>query len=187
MGSTPGDIFVHRGIANLYTPGDDSMNAVLMIALINFKVKHIIVAVSLSVAGGGEGPLLWCGKGHAKGKGASGETGSPCWQKPDCVISCGPEGCPQCSRTGNVWFIERIDAVAAKRSRVLPTDRRTKGSLDSRAPVSHRACRAHVDRTRSLDYDYPGALSLWPDLIGAWARRRCRRACRVSGRACCAR
>lgn len=46
MGSTPGDIFVHRGIANLYTPGDDSMNAVLMIALINFKVKHIIVAVS---------------------------------------------------------------------------------------------------------------------------------------------
>ncbi len=46
MGSQPGDIFVHRGIANLYTPSDDSLNAVLMIALINFKVKHIIVAVS---------------------------------------------------------------------------------------------------------------------------------------------
>ncbi|BEI81101.1 hypothetical protein CcaverHIS002_0202610 [Cutaneotrichosporon cavernicola] len=43
MGSQPGDIFVHRGIANLYTPNDDSLNAVLMIALINFKVKHIIV------------------------------------------------------------------------------------------------------------------------------------------------
>lgn len=46
MGSQPGDIFVHRGIANLYTPADDSLNAVLMIALINFKVKHVIVAVS---------------------------------------------------------------------------------------------------------------------------------------------
>ncbi|BEJ15378.1 hypothetical protein CspHIS471_0411450 [Cutaneotrichosporon sp. HIS471] len=44
MGSQPGDIFVHRGIANLYSPTDDSLNAVLMIALINFKVKHIIVA-----------------------------------------------------------------------------------------------------------------------------------------------
>lgn len=31
---------------SLYTPNDDSLNAVLMIALINFKVKHIIVAVS---------------------------------------------------------------------------------------------------------------------------------------------
>lgn len=44
LGSQPGDIFVHRGIANLYSPQDDSLNAVLMIALINFKVKHIIVA-----------------------------------------------------------------------------------------------------------------------------------------------
>lgn len=32
---------------SLYSPHDDSLNAVLMIALINFKVKHIIVAVSV--------------------------------------------------------------------------------------------------------------------------------------------
>ncbi|WVQ85316.1 hypothetical protein IAT38_007481 [Cryptococcus sp. DSM 104549] len=43
MGCEPGDIFVHRNIGNLYSPQDDSLNAVLMIALINFKVKHIVV------------------------------------------------------------------------------------------------------------------------------------------------
>lgn len=63
MGSTPGDIFVHRGIANLYTPGDDSMNAVLMIALINFKVKHIIVAVSRLLGRGGSSSLLRVAQG----------------------------------------------------------------------------------------------------------------------------
>lgn len=43
MGCQPGDIFVHRNIANLYSPQDDSLNAVLMIALFNFNVKHIVV------------------------------------------------------------------------------------------------------------------------------------------------
>ncbi|WVQ97128.1 hypothetical protein IAU59_004238 [Kwoniella sp. CBS 9459] len=43
MGCQPGDIFVHRNIANLYSPQDDSLNAVMMIALQNFKVKHIVV------------------------------------------------------------------------------------------------------------------------------------------------
>ena len=32
-----------------YSPDDDSLNAVLMIALINFKVKHIVVTVSSSL------------------------------------------------------------------------------------------------------------------------------------------
>nr|ODO02304.1 carbonic anhydrase [Cryptococcus depauperatus CBS 7855] len=44
MGCDPGDIFVHRNIANLYSPQDDSLNAVLMIALLNFRVRHIVVA-----------------------------------------------------------------------------------------------------------------------------------------------
>ncbi|KAL7422312.1 hypothetical protein Q5752_002958 [Cryptotrichosporon argae] len=44
LGSQPGDVFVHRGIANLYSPKDDSLNSVMMIALQNFKVKHIVVA-----------------------------------------------------------------------------------------------------------------------------------------------
>ncbi|WWD18002.1 hypothetical protein CI109_102449 [Kwoniella shandongensis] len=44
MGCQPGDVFVHRNIANLYSPQDDSLNAVMMIALQNFKVKHIVVA-----------------------------------------------------------------------------------------------------------------------------------------------
>ncbi|ODN84373.1 hypothetical protein, variant 3 [Cryptococcus amylolentus CBS 6039] len=43
MGCDPGDIFVHRNIANLYSPQDDSINSVLMIALLNFRVKHIVV------------------------------------------------------------------------------------------------------------------------------------------------
>ncbi|WVR05751.1 hypothetical protein IAU60_002776 [Kwoniella sp. DSM 27419] len=43
MGCQPGDIFVHRNIANTYSPQDDSLNAVMMIALQNFKVKHIVV------------------------------------------------------------------------------------------------------------------------------------------------
>lgn len=67
LGSTPGDIFVHRGIANLYTPGDDSMNAVLMIALINFKVKHIIVAVSARRCRGSDGKRAGAGLGLRRG------------------------------------------------------------------------------------------------------------------------
>ncbi|KAK4689802.1 carbonic anhydrase, partial [Tremellales sp. Uapishka_1] len=43
LGCQPGDVFVHRGIANLFTPTDDSLNAVMMIALQNFKVKHIVI------------------------------------------------------------------------------------------------------------------------------------------------
>nr|ACI91118.1 CAN1 [Cryptococcus gattii] len=43
LGCQPGDVFVHRNIANLFSPQDDSLNAVLMVALMNFKVKHIVV------------------------------------------------------------------------------------------------------------------------------------------------
>ncbi|ORX34527.1 carbonic anhydrase [Kockovaella imperatae] len=43
MGCHPGDIFVQRNVANTYSPADDSLNAVLMIALQNFKVKHIVI------------------------------------------------------------------------------------------------------------------------------------------------
>ncbi|GFZ46685.1 hypothetical protein JCM24511_03905 [Saitozyma sp. JCM 24511] len=43
MGCQPGEIFVHRNVANTYHPHDDSINSVMMIALFNFKVKHIVV------------------------------------------------------------------------------------------------------------------------------------------------
>ncbi|EIW65482.1 hypothetical protein TREMEDRAFT_70556 [Tremella mesenterica DSM 1558] len=43
MGCDPGDIFCVRNIANMYSPKDDSVNGVMMIALQNFKVKHIVV------------------------------------------------------------------------------------------------------------------------------------------------
>ncbi|KIR56249.1 carbonic anhydrase [Cryptococcus gattii Ru294] len=42
LGCQPGDVFVHRNIANLFSPQDDSLSAVLMVALMNFKVKHIV-------------------------------------------------------------------------------------------------------------------------------------------------
>lgn len=45
-------------MASLYSPQDDSLNAVLMIALINFKVKHIIVAVSTARMSGALGQTL---------------------------------------------------------------------------------------------------------------------------------
>lgn len=34
-------------ISSTYSPHDDSLNAVMMIALQNFKVKHIVVTVSV--------------------------------------------------------------------------------------------------------------------------------------------
>jgi carbonic anhydrase len=41
----PYKLAVADTLRSLYTPSDDSLNAVLMIALINFQVKHIIVCV----------------------------------------------------------------------------------------------------------------------------------------------
>ncbi|WVO19820.1 uncharacterized protein IAS62_001110 [Cryptococcus decagattii] len=43
LGCQPGDVFVHRNITNLFSPQDDLLNVVLMVALMNFKVKHIVV------------------------------------------------------------------------------------------------------------------------------------------------
>jgi carbonic anhydrase len=43
MGVQPGQVFVHRNVANLVIPTDNSVNAVLQFAVENLKVKHIIV------------------------------------------------------------------------------------------------------------------------------------------------
>ncbi len=43
MGLEPGDVFVHRNIANLVHPIDTNVNAVLQYAVSHLHVKHIVV------------------------------------------------------------------------------------------------------------------------------------------------
>jgi len=44
LGLKPGDVFVHRNIANILTPTDLSSLAVIQFAVENLKVKHIVVS-----------------------------------------------------------------------------------------------------------------------------------------------
>ncbi len=43
VGLEPGDIFVHRNVANIVNPADPSLNTALTFAVTALKVKHIIV------------------------------------------------------------------------------------------------------------------------------------------------
>jgi carbonic anhydrase len=43
MGAEPGQIFIHRNVANLVVPTDNNINAVTQYAVEHLKVKHIIV------------------------------------------------------------------------------------------------------------------------------------------------
>ena len=61
VGLGPGELFVHRNVANLATPGDASWLSVLQYAVEALKVRHVLVV-------GHTG----CGGVHASGDGATG-------------------------------------------------------------------------------------------------------------------
>ena len=43
MGANPGEIFIHRNVANLVVSTDNNLNAVVQYAVEHLKVKHIII------------------------------------------------------------------------------------------------------------------------------------------------
>lgn len=51
LGLQPGDVFVHRNIANIITPTDLSFNAVLEYAVNNLGVQHIVLCGHTSCGG----------------------------------------------------------------------------------------------------------------------------------------
>lgn len=44
LGALPGDIFVHRNIANVVHPGDISAAAVITYAVVHLKVQHVVLS-----------------------------------------------------------------------------------------------------------------------------------------------
>ncbi|KAL9106527.1 MAG: hypothetical protein Q9227_008442 [Pyrenula ochraceoflavens] len=50
-GLQPGDVFVHRNIANLVHPADLSINSVLEFAILQLKVKHVVLCGHTSCGG----------------------------------------------------------------------------------------------------------------------------------------
>ncbi|THH08830.1 hypothetical protein EW145_g2434 [Phellinidium pouzarii] len=89
MACKPGDIFVHRNIANQFHLSDDSAQSVLTYAVENVKVEHVVVVGHTQCGGIAGAYQMACESGNGPAK--AGTTPLLRWLAPLVALSSKPE------------------------------------------------------------------------------------------------